>query len=251
MRTTGRALFALFGLFAVIVFAIAVSPLIWPFAVLPHGRRQRYAMFGARVFGWLCVRALLWGRITIVGKENLPEKPGFLIISNHRSWADVGMLICYTASQGISKKEVAYVPFFGLNGYLSGAVFFDRNNRAARAKVISDALFLMRNGTNLHVFPEGTRTRDGRISEKVFLRLVQEACKAGIEVVPVCVWDTEKAVPVGGFAASPLQSFGMEIGRPVSREGFEDEEQYARAAWQRVLELARARGADEPFRTPR
>lgn len=244
-----QSLYALVGLFLASSYAAAVSPLIWPFAVLPRGRRERYAIHGARVFAWLDLHALLFVRKTVLGLEKLPKEPGYLVISNHRAWTDVALLIVHTASQGISKKEVAYVPFFGLNGYLSGAIFFDRKSVNARAKVISDSLAIMKGGGNLHLFPEGTRTRDGRIKEKVHLRLVEEAWKAGIDVVPACVWDTEQALPVGEFRAVPFQTCGLEIGEALPRAQFQDGASYARASWERVIEMARARGSDQPFRT--
>jgi 1-acyl-sn-glycerol-3-phosphate acyltransferase len=247
VRRIAEHALALGGLVAVTVFAIAVSPLIWPFAVLPTGVRERYAIRGAQVFGWLCLHALLFARVTVVGKERLPARDGYLVISNHRSWADVALLILHTKSQGISKKEVAYVPFFGLNGYLSGAIFFDRKLRSARAKVVHDAIARMKAGGNLHVFPEGTRTRDGRIQQKVFLRLVEECYDAGIPVVPACTWDTERAVQVGGFRARAFQSIGLEIGDPRVGESHADKESFARAAWQRVVEMAAARGSDREF----
>ncbi len=248
MRRLWQAAFATLGLVAVIVFAILVSLYIWPFILLPRGRRERYAIYGGVAFGWLCTYALLWARVTLVGMENLPKKRGFLIISNHRSWADVGILQCHTRSQGISKREVAWVPFFGLSGTLSGVIYFDRRSRIARAKVVSDAIWIMQHGVSLHVFPEGTRTRDGRLNPKVFLRLVQEAYKAGIEVVPACVWGTEKAVGVGGYRAAPFQHVGLEVDPPFPREGYADDDAFAKAAWARVCEMAKARGSDEPFR---
>lgn len=247
MRRIAEHALAFGGLFAVSFFGFIVSPLIWPFAVLPTGARERHAIRGAQAFGWLCLHALLFARVTVLGKEKLPATDGYLVISNHRSWADVALLILHTKSQGISKKEVAYIPFFGLNGYLSGAIFFDRKLRTARAKVVHDAVARMRAGGNLHVFPEGTRTRDGRIKEKVFLRLVEECYDAGIPVVPACTWDTERAVPVGGFRARAFQAMGLQIGDPVFRESHADKESFARAAWERVREMARERGSDRGF----
>ena len=247
MRRLWQAAFATFGLVAVIFFAILVSVYIWPFMLVPRGTRERYAIYGAKAFGWMCTYALLWGRVTLVGIENLPKKRGFLVISNHRSWADVGMLQYHTTSQGISKREVAWIPFFGLSGYLSGVIFFDRRSKIARARVVTDAIWIMKHGVSLHVFPEGTRTRTGRLNQKVFLRLVQEAYKAGIEVVPACVWGTENAVGVGGYRAQPFQKMGLQIDPPFPREGHADDEAFAKAAWGRVREMAAANGADQDF----
>lgn len=242
------AFWAIFGLLEVILWGALVTPLIVPFIVLPRGKRERWSVLGAQVFGWLCTYVTLMGRTTILGRENLPKKRGYLVISNHRSWADVGLLIWVTASQGISKKEVAYVPFFGFTGWVSGVIFFDRTNKQSRQKVVTEAIDMMGKGANLHVFPEGTRTRDGRLNPKVSLKLVQACWENGIEVVPACVWDTEKGVRAGGVHALPFQQFGLELAAPLDRAAFATAESYAEACWGRVAEMARAHGADEPFR---
>lgn len=238
---------AAFVLTFVIFFAFLSSFGILPFALLPRGRRERWANPAARLFAWASLHFALFARIDARGLHNLPRKGGYLIICNHRSWTDVALLICLTGSLGISKREIVFVPFFGLNGYLAGAIFFDRRSKASRARVVDDALFLLRSGRGLHVFPEGTRTRDGRLNPKVHLRMVQAAFDAGIPVVPVCVWGTERSAPAAGVQALPFQSVGIEVEPPMDRAGYPDAESYAAACWERVRSLAAARGADAPF----
>lgn len=242
-----RALRGLYGLVSILVWAAFVSIPILPTAIIPRGRRERFAMVGARLFAWLCIHATCFARVTVAGRENLPTKPGYLVVCNHRSWVDVGLIILHTFSQGISKKEIAYVPFFGLNGYLSGVIFFDRASKMERGRVVEDALFLLRSGANLHVFPEGTRTRDGKLREKASLRLVQVCAEQGIPVVPACVWGTERAVPANGFALSFRQEMGLELAKPLSPADFLGADAFAEATWARVKQMAAARGADQPF----
>ena len=106
---------------------------------------------------------------------------------------------------------------------------------------------MMRAGANLHIFPEGTRTRDGRIAARVFTRLIQACFDAGIEVVPCAVWGTDRAVGATGFSARPFQRFGLELAAPLDRADFTSAEDFANASWAKVVELARLHGADEPF----
>ncbi len=246
-RPMFAAFWAIFGLLEIIVWGALVTPLIVPFIVLPRGKRERFSVLGAQVFGWLCTYVTLMGRTTILGRENLPKKRGYLVISNHRSWGDVGLLIWVTASQGISKKEVAYVPFFGFTGWVSGVIFFDRNKKESRQAVVTEAIDMMTKGANLHVFPEGTRTRDGRINPKVYLKLVQACWENGIDVVPAAVWNTEQGVRAQGIHALPFQKFGVELAKPLDRSAFSSAEAYAEASWAKVVEMATAHGANEPF----
>lgn len=247
MRRVVGFVFAVVGILITIFFAFLVSFPIVPFVVVPRGRRERYAIHGARLFAWLVLRPLLWLRIERVGLEKLPRGTGYLVLSNHRSWIDVPMLMYFTSSSGISKKEVKYIPFFGVNGYVAGAIFFDRTRRKDRARVVSEALLLLRGGGNLHVFPEGTRTRDGRINPRVYLRLAQSCWENGIDVVPACVWGTEAVVPSAGVYAMPGQSVGIEVETPLDRTAFADGEAYAAATWAKVVEISARRGCDNVF----
>jgi 1-acyl-sn-glycerol-3-phosphate acyltransferase len=226
--------------------AAFVTLLIGPWVVLPRGRRERYAIHGARVFAWLCRRPILWLREEVVGAEHVRRPgdggPGQLVICNHRSWLDPALVIFHTWSQGISKAEVKYVPFFGLNGYLSGGIFFDRADPVARARVPEEAVTLLKAGANVHLYPEGTRSRDGKLREKVHLKLLAVAWEHGIDVLPACVWGTEGAVPVRGLAAYPGARVGIEIGAPLRREDFPDGASYAAASWEAVRAIAVRRG---------
>ncbi len=247
LSATFAAFWAIMGMFQVILWGAVVTPLILPFAVIPRGRRERYTIHGARLFGWLCTYVTCMGRPTILGREKLPKQGGYLVICNHRSWEDVALLMLYTHSQGIAKKELAYLPFFGLTGWVSGVIYFDRSNKESRQRVVTEAMSMLASGANLHVFPEGTRTRTGRIADKVHLRLVQACFEHGIEVVPACVWGTERAVRAAGVHALPFQRFGLELADPLDRASFSDATAYAEASWARVVEMARAHGADGPF----
>ena len=243
------AMRALYGLGSMLVWAALVSIPILPTVVVRRGRRERYAMWGARMFAWLCIHATCFAKVTVLGKEHLPAKSGYLVVSNHRSWVDVGLIILHTSSQGISKKEIAYVPFFGVNGYLSGVIFFDRASKLARGRVIEDALFLLRSGANLHVFPEGTRSRDGRLREKVSLRLLQVCAEQGIPVVPACVWGTDQVVPARGFGLNFGEKIGLELSAPLQPGDFPTAEAFAEATWERTRQMATARGANHALRT--
>lgn len=248
MKQVFGTLYAVGGIGLTLVWAALSTLPILPFALLPRGRRERYAIRGAQWWAWMVLRPTVFARVTTVGLEHLPADDGYLVACNHRSWIDVVLLQLYTKSNGVSKKEVAWVPFFGLNGWLSGAIFFDRSSKMARGRVVTDAIRLLSGGANLHVFPEGTRTRDGRLREKVSLRLLETASELGRPVIPAVTWGTERVVPASRLYAMPFQEVGLEVGAPVPRRPDETPAEHAARVWEEVKAMAARRGVDEPFR---
>ncbi len=228
-----------------LLWAALVSVPILPFVVLPRGKRERYAIQGARLFAWLCLHLSVFARVQVDGRDRLPRSPegkGYLVVCNHRSWLDPALLILHASAQGIAKKELVWVPFFGPNGYVSGGIFFDRKNPAERAKVVPEAMRLMQSGAKVHLFPEGTRSRDGHLREKVHLKLLIAAWEHGIDVVPACCWGTDEAAPATSIGARPFQRVGVAFGAPLRRDAFANGTAYAEATWDQVKALAAERG---------
>jgi 1-acyl-sn-glycerol-3-phosphate acyltransferase len=228
-----------------LLWAALVSIPILPFVVLPRGRRERYAIHGARLFGWLSLRLTMFARDRALGVEHLPRRAdgrGYLVVCNHRSWLDPALLLLHARAQGIAKKELVWVPFFGPNGYVSGGIFFDRKDPRDRARVVPEAVKLLRGGGNIQLFPEGTRTRDGHLREKVHLRLLVSAWEHGIDVVPAACWGTERAAPATSIGALPGQEMGIEFAPPLDRAAFSDGQAFAEATWAEVRRLAERHG---------
>lgn len=225
--------------------ALVVSLLLLPFALIPRGRRERHAMLLGRFYTWFVLRCVFLARLDVRGQEHLPAG-GYLVVANHRSWADVPLLALTTASAGIAKREIGWLPGIGLGGRIVGAIFFDRKNPDDRARVINEALFLTQHGARLHLFPEGTRSRTGKLSEKVHFRLIEAAAAAGVPIVPACVWGTERTMPVRPLTVVPGQAMGIEISPVLPRDN-RSPEAYAQAVWARVAEMAAAHGADRAY----
>lgn len=228
-------------------FACVSTLLILPFGLLRRGEREQWASPVARAFGWLCIHLVLFARPEVFGTNNLPSRRGYLVVCNHRSWLDVLLLVWATDSIGISKREIGWIPFLGLGGKIAGAIFFDRRDRNARAHVVTEALSMMSRNANIHVFPEGTRTRNGALAERVHLRLIIEAWNHNIPVVPACVWDTEKTLPSGRWLVFGGRKAGLEIATPPNPRDFPDGATYAHAVWDCVRALAKQHGADQEW----
>ncbi len=126
----------------------------------------------------------IWFNLKIEGRENIPKGRTFVYASNHRSYADP--VLVTLAGRGrfsfMAKSELFENKLFGgLIRYL-GAFPVERGKGDTAA--IDRAVANVQNGTNLLIFPEGTRSKDGKVGRgKTGVALV--AARAGADVVPV------------------------------------------------------------------
>lgn len=239
---------AAYALAASVVLAGAMGlVLVLPFVVVPRGRRERYTMPPARWWAGLVIDRVLGVRTRVRGSLELGEHEGALVLSNHRSWLDPLLLMRHLRSNGLSKRMILWIPFVGLMGWLSGAVFFDRENKRDRARARQEVLDLVRAGHRIQVFPEGTRTREGLVGKRIYLNLAMDCFKEGIPVVCCAVWRTEDVLPVGVFQAWYGREVDLVVGRTLRPADFPDARRFAQACWDEVVghveRLSRA-GAD-------
>lgn len=125
-----------------------------------------------------------WYNIRVEGRENIPKKGTFIFASNHRSYADpVLVVIC---SRGrfsfMAKSELFENKAFGWLIRVLGAFPVERGKGDTAA--IDRAISRVQGGSHLLIFPEGTRSKDGRVGRgKTGVALI--AAKAGADVIPV------------------------------------------------------------------
>lgn len=126
----------------------------------------------------------VWFNLKIEGKENIPKGKAFVYASNHRSYADPVLVVL--AGRGkfsfMAKSELFKKPLFAWLIRTLGAFPVERGKGDTEA--IDRAIANVQNGTNLLIFPEGTRSKDGSVGKgKTGVALI--AARAGADVIPV------------------------------------------------------------------
>jgi 1-acyl-sn-glycerol-3-phosphate acyltransferase len=142
---------------------------------------------------------LLGIKVRIAGLDSLDRRTPYVFMSNHLSFID-GPLLFLLIPQSIRvilKKEVFRIPVVGQGMRFVGFIPVDRKRAQGGKKSIERAASLMRErGYSYLIFPEGTRTRDGRIQAfkrgGFFLALA-----SGAAIVPVTVSGTYQLMPRG------------------------------------------------------
>ena len=236
------------------------GPLLKPFLQLLHALAMLVvatvsafllAPFLGRARGfWLVARsyslhmARVWGvRHEMRGWQDLPEdirdgRQPAIFIANHVSNLDPIILVCHLPCQPafLSKLEVAFVPVLGAVTWLSGAIFINRRNRDKAILSMKRAAQRIRAGTNVMAFPEGTRSRSGRLALPFKKGVFNMAMQAEVPVVPLGLTGGFEILPPGGWRCRP-GPYLIQVGQPIYPAGFADADGLRLAAEQSMAVL--------------
>jgi 1-acyl-sn-glycerol-3-phosphate acyltransferase len=172
--------------------------------------------------------ARLWSRVvlgvpgvkvTVVERAPLDPRRPYVFMANHASMIDIwAMFIVLPVSfRFIAKKQLGGIPLFGWAMRAGRFIFIDRQNALAARRSIEEAARRIKAGQSVVIFPEGTRTRDGKLGsfKKGGFHL---AIDSGVDIVPVAIRGTRPLMPPG----TPLIRAGkveIELGAPISTAG--------------------------------
>jgi len=155
-------------------------------------------------------------RIRTYGRENVPRAGGVLLASNHQSYLDP-VLIAAAADREVhfmARSSLFRVPALG--PLISSLRAFSIERGKADMRGVREAVERLRDGHVVLVFPEGTRTRNGRVAPmKAGIRILCERSDAPI--VPVLLEGAYRAWPKGRPVPVPWP-INVVFGRPFRLE---------------------------------
>ena len=177
----------------------------------------------------------LLARPTIEGLEHIPARGGAILAGNHLAVADSFLvpLLVRRRITYLAKREYFIQP--GLIVWIKkmfftgvGQVPVDRAVGSEAQAALGTAIRLLRDGKLLGIYPEGTRSPDGRLY-KGKTGVARMALEAGVPVIPVAVIGTNKLNPIGSRMWRP-HHVHIRIGEPL------DFSRYAGMAGDRFIE---------------
>ncbi len=177
---------------------MAVATLLHSLLLLLMFPSRNARIRACNYWGWLTGRFCMWlsgSTLTISGGEHFDGSRPAIYISNHTSILDIflGIWQAPAGTVGVAKKEVVYYPFFGQLYWLSGHLMLDRSNHHRAMEAMEDLHRIVSGyGLSIWMWPEGTRSRDGRLLP--FRKgLWHLAVQTGLPIVPVVVAGAHEA----------------------------------------------------------
>ncbi|KAK7333517.1 hypothetical protein VNO80_30292 [Phaseolus coccineus] len=195
------------------IWALIMLVLIpWPYERIRQGN----------IYGHVTGRMLMWilgNPIKIEGAEYSNKRA--IYISNHASPIDIFLIMWLTptGTVGIAKKEIIWYPLFGQLYVLANHLRIDRSNPMAAIESMKRAAqAVVKNNLSLIIFPEGTRSKNGRLLpfKKGFVHL---ALQSGLPIVPMVLTGTHLAWRKGSLHVRPAP-LSVKYLPPISTENW-------------------------------
>ncbi len=224
IRSTLAYVFA--GIYIVIMtpIAIALAAMSGDNAII-----YKFARFCIRVSGWIA-----GVRVRIEGAEKVSPEGAFIFLPNHQGNCDVPALAHALPRdfRGLMKKEIMRLPVLSIILRRVNFVPIDRRDANQARVAIDRGAALLREGLSFLAFPEGTRSRDGRLGafkKGVFIM----AIKSQKPVVPMTIRNSSKIQPPGRYRIHP-GVIEVIFHDPIPTEGMTMDDR------DRLIELTRA-----------
>jgi 1-acyl-sn-glycerol-3-phosphate acyltransferase len=190
-----------------------------PLILLTLVTKSATLMYWAGVKLVVYVTRMAGEKVTIEGRENIP--PGVcLFAANHTSNADAPAIVDAIPRRIaiLGRKSLFDIPIVGLAFRLAKFVPVDRENRDAALASMQEAVKYIREGYSFLVYPEGTRSADGRLRRFKKGSFVI-AIEAGIPVVPVSCAGAHRVMKKNSLIIRPGR-VTVRFGKPIDASAY-------------------------------
>lgn len=196
-----------------VLVTIVLSILSVPAALLDRSGRAYLwlARTWSKIFLWL------YGiKLDIQGLPNIAEGGHYVVVANHSSYTDIPVVLAALPIdiRIMLRHELTRVPIWGWALIVSPFLIVDRSNAAKARETLTTATTTIRNGASVLLFPEGTRTHDGKLQE--FKRgAFKIAFESETTILPVALVGTYDILP----RSEQLPRSGtvtLRIGQPIT-----------------------------------
>ncbi len=206
------------------LFVLVLTPIFGSLAILTSWVPPRGLLYQYWARWWSASLLYLAGiTLRVEASEGALATPDAVFMPNHTSAADIPVLFVALARdvRFAAKRELFWVPFLGWSMWLAGFVPIDRKHKEKAMEAFGRIGRYLKEGVSVLVFPEGTRSRNGRLGpfKKAGFLL---ALRTGLPIVPVGISGARQVLGADGLRVVRGEIV-VRIGDPVqpSEYGFE------------------------------
>lgn len=213
---------------ALLAYAASILAIVvWPPAVAlvllvtwPFDRNRAVAGRLLRLCGAFVSRTFPFWRIRIEGRW--PAGGGaYVVVANHNSFLDIFLISNIPREmKWVAKRELFKIPWIGWAFWMVGDIPVDRGDVAGAMKVVERARRYLERGMSVMLFPEGTRSLDGKLLP-FKAGAFKLALDAGVPILPLAITGTGEGMPKGGPWVRPSR-LTVRILDPVPTSGLGD-----------------------------
>ncbi len=204
---------------------VVITPLLTPPIVLSNLFTSSGAPAYIMMRWWALIISFLMGlKFSVFGIENINPGQSYIVTPNHQGNADILALVTSLPVRfhWVIKRELLRIPVFGWALAGTGAIAIDRSNKETAVASLNQAKNKLSNGWSMLIYPEGTRTPDGKLlpfKKGPFMMAVQ----TGLPILPVTSNGAFKILPKKTLAFRP-GLITLTIGEPIITEGLTEDD---------------------------
>lgn len=222
--TMRKVLFFLYELFIfapIFVLATIFTAIVVMIGCLV-GNRKFWGYYPPRYWSKLTCRLALC-RIHVIRKGKLDPNQSYVFVPNHQGAFDIFLIYGYLNQniKWVQKQELRKIPFVGKASEIAGHVFVDQSNLKSMKETIIKAESQLGEGSSMVIFPEGARTKTGKMGK--FKRGAFVIAKEmNLSIVPVTVNGPYDLMKINTYLFNPCK-LELIVHEPISTEGLTEE----------------------------
>jgi len=217
-------------LIAILTIVTAILTMI----ISPFFPKARFAHAIPKMWAKL-VCFLLLIRVKVFGKENIDTNQSYVYISNHQSIIDIFVIYGWLPSvfKWLMKAELFKIPFVGWACKAAGHIFIERSAGIEANKSIAMAERTLQNGISVVIFPEGSRTHDGKMQrfKRGAFRITGDL---HLPILPITLRGSYDRLPRNHGPKFTYGTVEMYFHPPINYTNYQTESELMQQAWEIV-----------------
>lgn len=163
------------------------------------GGERIFAYYPGMIWSWLTCRLALCP-VKVRGREYIKKGQSYVFVSNHQGAFDIFLIYGFlkVPIKWVMKAGIAKIPFVGAACRAAGFIFVDNSTPKAAARSVIEAERCLRNGASVVVFPEGSRTYDGKMI-RFKKGAYQMAIDQHLSIIPITLNGPFDVLPIGSI----------------------------------------------------